>query len=724
MNPVTGPADLLVGALQRHFGYNSFRPGQEDIIRHICSGQDALVLMPTGGGKSICFQLPALVREGVAIVVSPLIALMKDQVDALRQNGIPAAFLNSTLDPYEQDGIINSLRSGYLKLLYIAPERLLGDERMLNLLKNLKIALLAIDEAHCISQWGHDFRPEYLGLGRLKAEFPNVPLVALTATADAQTKHDMIRALGLQDFRVFEHSFNRPNIFYQVLPRRGLKESILPYLQAHKNDSGIIYCFSRAATEKLAATLQDAGFDAAAYHAGLDPMLREKRQTAFLRDELKIIVATTAFGMGIDKSNVRYVIHADLPRTIEGYYQETGRAGRDGLPSDAILFYSGGDLYRFLNFCEIPGKPEQSRILRKKLEEMDRFCKTEDCRRHFLLKYFGEQPQTACDGCDVCRKPGHKGDATIPAQKLLSAVARLQGRFGLAYAVELLRGGSKLRPEHKQLKTFGAGKELSASEWMEYGRELISLGYLKQTNDAFPQVQLTERSQAVLQNREQVQLKAAAQQKKAKSRKKEPAQDHPELWETLRALRKRLADEQGVPAFVVFSDATLIELVNQLPLEYSQLRKIPGFGEVKLEKYGASFLAALQEYAKENNLQSKVSTQVPKATLRKPGPLLSEPDPELTELQELLRDGYSVIEIASLRKKSLSQMEQQFAALIYEGQISVTEFLSTEKLRRILPVLEQQGASRLSKLHETIGNSVSRTEIRLAAAHWERMREG
>jgi ATP-dependent DNA helicase RecQ len=712
---------LLLQALQKHFGYNSFRPGQEEIIQHICEGNDALVLMPTGGGKSICFQLPSLIRDGVAIVVSPLIALMKDQVDALRQNGIRAAFLNSTLPLHEQDAIINSLHSGYLKLLYIAPERLLGDDRMLNVFKSLKIALLAIDEAHCISQWGHDFRPEYLGLGRLKKEFPNVPLVALTATADARTKNDMISALGLQDFCAFEFSFNRPNIFYQVLPRKGLKQSILPYLQAHKNDCGIIYCFSRAATEKLAESLQEAGFEAAAYHAGLDPQLRDKRQTAFLRDEIRIIVATTAFGMGIDKSNVRYVIHADLPRTIEGYYQETGRAGRDGLPSDAILFYSGSDLFRYLNFCDIPGKPEQSRILRDKLNEMDRFCRTEDCRRHFLLRYFGEQPNTACEGCDVCRKPENKGEATIPAQKLLSAVARLQGKFGLAYAIELLRGGSRIRPEHKLLKTFGAGKELSVAEWIAYGKELITQGILKQTDGDLPQVQLTDRSEAVLKGKEPVFLRAAKEQ--SKSKKQAPDQEHPELWENLKKLRKRLADEQQVPAFVVFSDATLIELVKQLPLQLEHMRRIPGFGEVKLEKYGKEFLEVLKSYATEKGLQSKIAARPYPTEFRRPGPLLSEPDPDVIEIKSLIQEGYSIVEIAALRKKSLSSMEQHLTALVYEGQLHVDDLVASHKLKQIFTQFERVGSGKMNALRTALDHSISRTEIKLAAAHWERMRE-
>src|ERR1044072_3704273 len=538
-------------ALKQYFGYGAFRHQQEAIISHALSGKDALVLMPTGGGKSICYQLPALLMDGVTIVVSPLIALMKDQVDALKQNGIPAAFLNSTLSPEEQNGVMWQLKAGQLKLLYVAPERLIGEGRFVEFLQKLKVALIAIDEAHCISQWGHDFRPEYLALGTLKTALPGVPVVALTATADKLTKDDIINKLQLSDYEIFEHSFNRPNIFYQVSPKGHYIDQIIQYLNAHKDDSGIVYCLSRNSTESLAEDLKDAGFNAAAYHAGLLKHERDQTQEAFLRDDIRIVVATIAFGMGIDKSNVRFVIHADVPKNIEGYYQETGRAGRDGLPSDVILFYSFADVTTLRGFCNIPDNPRQTQILERKLDEMARFCTITTCRRKYLLNYFGEEAPDNCGSCDVCRTHYQRADATLPAQKMLSAVARLDGRFGLHYVVELLKGNAKkVRPEHQSLKTFGVGADTSKAQWLNYGRELIELEYLKQTADFYPVIHLTEKSWRVLKGEERVMLVAATTV--VEDKPVPPQIEHPALLEALKRVRKQMADAQNVPAFTIF----------------------------------------------------------------------------------------------------------------------------------------------------------------------------
>jgi ATP-dependent DNA helicase RecQ len=734
------PADnALQQALHRHFGYSSFRAGQETIIRHVLSQRDVLVLMPTGGGKSICYQLPALLMEGLTVVVSPLIALMKDQVDALRQNGIPAAFLNSSQSQEEQNGVLWRIRAGELKLLYVAPERLIGEARFVEFLRAVKVALVAIDEAHCISQWGHDFRPEYLGLGALKTSLPGVPLVALTATADKLTKDDIITKLRMSDCRVFEHSFNRPNIFYQVLPKKRHMDGILQYLNAHRDDSGIIYCLSRNGTEAMAESLQAAGFDAVAYHAGLSKDERNSRQEAFLRDDVRIVAATIAFGMGIDKSNVRFVIHADLPKNMEGYYQETGRAGRDGLPSDAILFYSSADAMKLRGFCQILDNPTQTRILEQKLEHMERFCKLRSCRRKYILNYFGEDAPDACGACDVCtgRVPQRPTtDATIAAQKILSAVARLNGAFGLHYVVELLRGNAgKLRAEHQALKTFGVGADLSREQWLALGRELIELGYLRQSAGARPLVSLSEQSWPVLRGEARVLLAAALHDPSARpggSAVGAKAQDvaQPELLQRLKAERRRIADEQNVPAFVVFSDATLLEMANYLPLDAAGLQQMSGFGPMKLARYGDAFLNVLRAYAAEHGLQSRIAERKPKAMpVRglKPEaipPKLQSIPPTQRQSLALFREGHSAQEVAEIRRMSLHTIWEQAAALVQAGELPLRQFLNAERYTAIEAVIKAVGADRLKPLKEALPEEYRYEEIRLAVAHWQRMQEG
>lgn len=726
----------LPEALHKHFGFSTFRPGQEAIIRHILSGQDALVLMPTGGGKSICYQLPALLMDGVTIVVSPLIALMKDQVDALRQNGISAAFLNSSQSQDEQNGVLWRLRGGDLKLLYLAPERLIGEGRLIEFLQRIKVALIAIDEAHCISSWGHDFRPEYLALGELKTALPGVPVIALTATADKLTKDDILAKLRLRDYKVFEHSFNRPNIFYQVLPKKRHVDQIIQYLNAHKDDSGIIYCLSRNGTEELAMQLQAAGFNAVAYHAGLKKDERDKRQEDFLRDDVRIVVATIAFGMGIDKSNVRYVMHADMPKNMEGYYQETGRAGRDGLPSEALLFYSFADVSKLRGFCNIPDNPAQTRILERKLDEMARFCTITTCRRKYILNYFGEDAPDYCGACDVCRTQYERADATVAAQKMLSAVARLDGRFGLHYVVEVLKGNaSKVRPEHHSLKTFGVGADTSKAQWLQMGRELIQLGYIKQTADFYPVIHLTEKSLPVLKGQERVMLVSAAKPIEHKPAKaayavNAPNIEHPELLQLLKARRKQLADAQGVPAFTVFSDATLVELAAYIPLKEEDLLQISGFGQAKLEHYGYDFLDVLRPYALQHGVQSRISEKAPKKTRSERSTLKETPAQassvkSTTFLQTLtlFHEGHTLEEIAQMRNKSPNTIQEHLAAFIQSGELSIREVVSDEHLAIILPVIEEKGAKMLRPIKDALPENVSYAEIRFAVAYCERMRE-
>ncbi len=598
--------------LKSKFGYEAFRFNQAEIIDTIMQNHDAFVLMPTGGGKSLCYQIPALLFPGLTVVISPLIALMKDQVDALKINGIKAAVLNSSLTPKEASDIYKKLEKNEIKLLYISPERLLNNnQQFMVYLKDLNISLFAIDEAHCISHWGHDFRPEYRMLSWLKFHFPEVPTIALTATADKLTQADILNKLKLNNPKVFVSSFNRPNIHYSIEPKRKMYEQITAYLRKHRKEAGIIYVLSRNGAEKMADKLTADGFSAKVYHAGLTPEKRKKHQELFIRDQVKIVVATIAFGMGINKSNVRFVIHADLPKNIESYYQETGRAGRDGLKSDAILFFSGGDVIKLRSFATIEDNPEQTRVMLHKLSQMANLCESHACRRRAILNYFGEEAPDNCESCDVCLTSQEKFDATIIAQKALSAVARLESRYGLTYVVDFLRGSKseRIHEHHKSLKTYGVGKDISKETWLRYFKDLIALNYLKQVGSEYPLLTLTEKSRNVLSGEEKVFLVNTTVKEATTSTEQKAEQN---LFDQLRTVRTHLAQKANLPAYLIFSDATLLELATYLPLTLEDVRKISGFGDIKLAKFGKIFLKPVVDYCRQHNLSSKITEKIPK----------------------------------------------------------------------------------------------------------------
>ncbi len=697
--------------LQHHFGYSSFRFNQKEVIDNILLKKDSVVLMPTGGGKSVCYQVPALLLDGVTVVISPLIALMKDQVDALKQNNIPAAFLNSSLSSFEQRDVLQKLHANQLKLLYLAPERLVGEGRFFQTLKHVKVSLFAVDEAHCISHWGHDFRPEYLVLGKLKKEFPETPVIALTATADRLTRQDIIDKLELKQFSLFENSFNRPNIHYFIKPKANYYEQLFSYLDEHKEDSGIIYCLSRTSTETLADQLKTDGFAAAAYHAGLEKNMREERQNQFLRDDIKIIVATIAFGMGINKSNVRFVVHVDLPKNIEGYYQETGRAGRDGLKSDAILFYSAGDVFKLKRFAMIDGNAEQSRIMLKKLDQMSALCETRKCRRKYLLNYFDEAASEHCASCDVCMSDYEKSDITVESQKILSAVSRLQERFGMNYVVDFLRGSSVVKEEHQQLKTFGIGKTISKEQWKKHIRELLHLKYVQQSDGEFPVLRLNEQSWQVLKGELKVELIQAVRAKREPLLK--PTENviiHADLLQQLKRIRYDLAVHENVPAYIIFSDSTLVELASFLPLTEADIAKISGFGDVKVAKYGKTFLAAVRSYCGQRSLSSKMHAKINKHHKQKP--VKENPGESRRISLELFRQGKSIREIATARNFVDSTIEGHLASFIPTGEISVYDLVPESKVTEILEVLNEIGGNAALPLKERLGDDYSFGEIR------------
>jgi ATP-dependent DNA helicase RecQ len=590
--------------LKDYFGFTSFRAPQEDIINDVINGEDVLVLMPTGGGKSLCYQIPSLVRPGVGIVVSPLIALMEDQVAALKLQGIRAAYYNSSLSSDEARKVLAQLHHADLDLLYIAPERLMSGT-FLDRLEECDIALFAIDEAHCVSQWGHDFRPEYAALGLLKTRFPQIPIIALTATADKQTRQDIVAKLNYHP-KKYVASFNRPNIHYKVVPKTNAVKQLNQFLQEENQQSGIIYCGTRNSVERLAEKLQEMGFKARAYHAGLAHNERREVQNLFRYDKIDIVVATIAFGMGIDKPNVRFVVHHDLPKNIEGYYQETGRAGRDGMPAKALLLYDAADSARLRSWIINTPLDEQRRIDTNKLNHMLAFAEATHCRRQILLRYFDEPCETQCNYCDVCEHPPSTADATVDAQKLLSCIYRLKQNFGLTHTIEVLRGVLTDKTKqfgHHQLSTFGIGKDKSANYWKQLAWQLIHRDYVIQDMSHFNVLKLNPKAIPLLKGEEKISLTIPHNDLKGSKRKtKEKNSIKPAsspLFELLRSLRRQLADEENKPPFMIFSDATLHAMAEAKPRNTEQLLAVSGVGQHKLTHYGSQFLQALQEYIED-----------------------------------------------------------------------------------------------------------------------------
>jgi ATP-dependent DNA helicase RecQ len=607
----------LPGTLKKDFGYDQFRPLQEEIIRDALAGRDVFALMPTGGGKSLCFQLPALLRSGLTIVVSPLISLMKDQVDALQTSGIAATFLNSALDRHEAVERLRRLNRGEYRLLYVAPERLMLDgflERALN----WNITQIAIDEAHCISEWGHDFRPEYRELKKLRRHLPDVPIMALTATATERVRKDIVDQLHLHNARCYVASFNRPNLTYRVVPKSSPYEQVLTLIRGRPNESGIVYCASRKTAHSLATKLNGDGVKAKPYHAGLESTERAEHQEQFLRDDARVITATIAFGMGINKPNVRFVIHHDLPKNIESYYQETGRAGRDGLPSECVLLFSASDVVKQTRFIEEKSEKEQ-RIAREQLRQMVHYAETRECRRTTLLKYFGEEFPAPCNGCDNCLEPRETFDGTVHAQKFLSCIYRIYEKqgfgFGLNHVVDVLAGAETeaIRQRgHDELSTYGIGQDVKRSAWLAIGRELLRLGLIAAAPGKFATLQLTDAGQAALRERKPITLTKPFDVETTKRSKKHRAGEikcDERLFEQLRVLRRQIADKRDVPAYVIFSDVSLREMARACPTTKAEFGRIPGVGQQKLRDFAEPFTTAVRDYVASNSHQLSISNQ-------------------------------------------------------------------------------------------------------------------
>jgi len=724
----------LLPLLKQYFGFTSFRPLQEEIIRDSLAGKDVFALLPTGGGKSLCFQLPALVRDGLTVVVSPLIALMKDQVDALQASGIAATFLNSSLAADESRKRLRGLHNGEFRLLYAAPERLmlsgfLGD------LKRWNVQLIAIDEAHCISEWGHDFRPEYRQISDLRKLFPDVPFMALTATGTGRVREDIVNHLQLREPKCYVASFNRPNLTYRVIAKNKPYDQLLDFLRARPKESGIVYCLSRKVTESVAERLNENGIKAKPYHAGLTPKERSEHQELFLRDDIRVVCATIAFGMGINKPNVRFVFHYDLPKNIEGYYQETGRAGRDGLPGECVLLFSPGDAVKQTTFIDEKTNPQERQIAREQLQQMVHYAECAGCRRVELLRYFGEdfdasipseksairnpQSEINCGACDNCLSPRATFDGTLAAQKFLSCVYRIREKngFGVGFnhVVEVLTGADteKIRKwDHAQLSTFGIGKEHNRSEWAAIGRELVRLGFLRQTMEKFSVLEITNEGRAALKERKKVTLTKPVTAPETKTRHVGEITCDETLFERLRELRKRLADERDVPAYIIFSDVALRQMARNYPERERDFARISGVGEKKLREFGEVFLDEIALHLATNPRQifAEDSFVIPVAQRSSLGDTARE-------TLRRFRAGDSPTEIATARGLVAGTIYGHLATAIEAGEkIDLAQLINAEAQAEIAVAFQRTGWGNLVGARELLGEKYDYGLLRIYRA--------
>jgi len=718
---VKSAAPQLLPLLKQYFGFTSFRPLQEEIIRDSLAGKDVFALLPTGGGKSLCYQLPALARDGLTVVVSPLIALMKDQVDALQASGIPATFLNSSLAADESRKRLRGLHHGEYRLLYAAPERLMLSG-FLEDLQRWNVRLIAVDEAHCISEWGHDFRPEYRQISDLRKLFPEVPFMALTATATGRVREDIVTHLKLREPKCYVASFNRPNLTYRVIPKNKPYDQLLNFLRARPKESGIVYCQSRKSAERVAANLTEDGVKARPYHAGLTPKQRSEHQELFLRDDVRVICATIAFGMGINKPNVRFVVHYDLPKNIEGYYQETGRAGRDGLPSECVLLFSAGDVVKQTGFIdEKPAKEQQ--IAREQLQQMVHYAECAGCRRVELLAYFGEEfSAEGCGACDNCLSPRATFDGTLAAQKFLSCVYRIREKngfgVGLNHVVEVLTGADteKIRKwDHAQLSTYGIGKEHSRPEWAAIGRELVRLGFVRQTTDKFSVLELTNTGGAALKERRKITLTKPAVVPETKVHHVGEISCDEVLFDRLRQLRKQLADERDVPAYIVFSDVALRQMARNYPQTESDFARISGVGEKKLREFGEIFLGDIAAYLQTNARQifADDSFTAPAA----PPPSRGSLGDSARETLRRFRAGQGVGQIARERDVTTGTIYGHLAEGIERGEpVDLQTIFTVAELTEVAAAFNRNGFGALGPVFEALGGKIDYGRLRIFRA--------
>ncbi|MCC3411178.1 MULTISPECIES: DNA helicase RecQ [unclassified Microcoleus] len=720
-NPPTSLApSSLEQSLKHFFGYDSFRPGQREIVEAALQQRDMMIVMPTGGGKSLCFQLPALLKPGLTVVVSPLIALMQDQVEALQDNGIGATFLNSTLSAMETRSRETAILEGKIKLLYVAPERLLG-ERFLPFLdivaSKLGISAFAIDEAHCVSEWGHDFRPEYRQMERVRDRYPDIPIMGLTATATERVRQDIIQQLNLRNPYIHVASFNRPNLYYEV--RQKTKHSFAEVLQIiqKKGGSGIIYCLSRKKVDEVAYKLQQSGIQALPYHAGMSDVDRSTNQTRFIRDDVQVMVATVAFGMGINKPDVRFVIHHDLPKNLEGYYQESGRAGRDNEPSHCTLFFGFGDVKTIEYIIEQKPDEQEQRIARQQLRRVINYAESSDCRRTVQLSYFGDSFPGDCGNCDNCCNKKPVEDWTLEAMKFLSCIARCQEKFGMNHIIDVLRGSKSqkiLQYQHNQLSTYGIGKDRTADEWKKLSRSLINQGFLDEKTDGFPILKLNEKSWEIMKRQRTVEIAIEAP-REVQARTRSLAVEVEGLFSILRSLRKQIADEQFVPPYVVFADRSLRDMAEKRPQNLTEFEEVYGVGSNKRDKYGKVFLEAIHTFCKEQGLPIGTAS----ADVANLPTLANAPSYSQMQTWELYRQGLTVQAIANARGMSPTTIAGHLVELMDMGrEVDINLLVESESQQAIVQAIEVVGDERLRVIYEYLQERYTFEEIKFVRAWW------